>query len=138
MKETTTRPRVPAVAKSGPASGTQAGVSALSTTHPFFGLQQTVGNQAVQRLIQAKLLITPPGDSCEQEADEMADRVIRMLDSRGSRGPNHSVAKPDDKNDSAICGRQLLQFKAINGVSIASIEAFRGLAKVVPCCFPTG
>jgi len=46
-------------------------------------LQRTVGNQAVQRLIksgalQAKLRIGQPGDVYEQEADRVADAVMRM------------------------------------------------------------
>ena len=48
-------------------------------------LQQTTGNQAVQRLIksgtlQAKLKIGQPGDKYEQEADRGADAVMRMPD----------------------------------------------------------
>ena len=46
-------------------------------------LQRTVGNQAVERLIksgalQAKLRIGQPGDKYEQEADRVADAVMRM------------------------------------------------------------
>ena len=46
-------------------------------------LQRTVGNQAVQRLmkskaLQAKLRIGQPGDVYEQEADRVADAVMRM------------------------------------------------------------
>jgi hypothetical protein len=46
-------------------------------------LQQELGNQAVQRLfksgsIQAKLKIGPPNDIYEQEADRVADQVMRM------------------------------------------------------------
>jgi hypothetical protein len=46
-------------------------------------LQRTVGNQAVQRLfksgaLQAKLMIGQPGDVYEQEADQVADAVMRM------------------------------------------------------------
>jgi len=46
-------------------------------------LQRTIGNQAVQRLIksgalQAKLRIGQPGDVYEQEADRVADEVMRM------------------------------------------------------------
>jgi hypothetical protein len=46
-------------------------------------LQRTVGNQAVQRLfksgvIQAKLKIGEPGDSCEQEeADRLAEQIVQ-------------------------------------------------------------
>ncbi|OEU63875.1 MAG: hypothetical protein BBJ57_04170 [Desulfobacterales bacterium PC51MH44] len=46
-------------------------------------LQRTIGNQAVQRLIksgalQAKLKIGQPGDVYEQEANRVADEVMRM------------------------------------------------------------
>lgn len=46
-------------------------------------LHQTLGNQAVQRLfnagvIQAKLKIGAPDDVYEQEADRVAEQVMRM------------------------------------------------------------
>ena len=46
-------------------------------------LQNTIGNQAVQRLLksatlQAKLRIGKPGDKYEREADMIADKVLRM------------------------------------------------------------
>jgi len=46
-------------------------------------LQRTIGNQAVQRMLrsgalQAKLRIGQPGDVYEQEADRVADEVMRM------------------------------------------------------------
>jgi len=49
----------------------------------ILSLQRTIGNQAVQRLIksgalQAKLKIGQPGDKYEQEADRVADAVMRM------------------------------------------------------------
>src|SRR3990172_12863480 len=48
-------------------------------------LQRTIGNQAVQRLIksgalQAKLRIGQPGDIYEQEADRVAEQVMKMPD----------------------------------------------------------
>ncbi len=48
-------------------------------------LQRTVGNKALQRLfksgmIQAKLKIGEPNDIYEQEADRVADQVMRMPD----------------------------------------------------------
>lgn len=72
--------------------------------HPILELQLTIGNRAVQHLaqacpvfpnrcpfggichtcppkIQAKLSIGQPGDQYEQEADRVADAVIRMADS---------------------------------------------------------
>lgn len=46
---------------------------------PFLNLQRTIGNQAVQRL-QAKLTVGAPGDIYEQEADRVAEQVMRMPD----------------------------------------------------------
>ena len=51
--------------------------------HPILQLQQSIGNQAVQRLlrsrtIQAKLNISQPGDPFEQEADRVAEKIMRM------------------------------------------------------------
>ncbi|NJD51970.1 MAG: DUF4157 domain-containing protein [Candidatus Methanoperedens sp.] len=56
-------------------------------------LQRTIGNQAVGGLIrsgvlQAKLNVGQPGDIYEQEADRVAERVMRMphMQVQGSRG----------------------------------------------------
>ena len=40
-------------------------------------LQQAAGNRAVSGLIQARLRVGPVGDAYEQEADRMADQVMR-------------------------------------------------------------
>ncbi|HEX7895890.1 MAG TPA: hypothetical protein VF447_16950, partial [Terriglobales bacterium] len=59
-----------------------AGSSArLSQENPFFGLQQSIGNQATLRLldggvIQTKLRVSQPGDADEQEADRIAEQVV--------------------------------------------------------------
>jgi len=50
---------------------------------PILLQQQVMGNQAVQRMlqtriIQAKLAVSEPGDRYEQEADRVADQVMRM------------------------------------------------------------
>jgi hypothetical protein len=55
-------------------------------------LQRTVGNQAVQRMmkfgvLQAKLRIGQPNDIYEQEADRVADQVMRMPEPRIQRKP---------------------------------------------------
>ena len=45
---------------------------------PFLQLHQTIGNHALGRYIQAKLKINAPGDIYEQEADRVAEQVMRM------------------------------------------------------------
>jgi hypothetical protein len=61
--------------------------SAYSTSavQPLLALQRSIGNQAAQRLInspyiQTKLQISTPGDPYEQEADRVADTVMRMAE----------------------------------------------------------
>lgn len=48
--------------------------------HPLLQMQQTYGNQAVGRFIQAQLKVSQPGDQYEQEADRVVDHVMRMPD----------------------------------------------------------
>jgi hypothetical protein len=50
--------------------------------HPILTLQHTIGNQAVGRMIRAKLKISQPGDKYEQEADRLAEAVVRMPSSQ--------------------------------------------------------
>src|SRR5215471_11333755 len=66
---------------SGPSHGGGPG-PASAPLHPVLQLQQQVGNLAVQELlragvIRAKLSISQPGDPEEQEADSVADRIMR-------------------------------------------------------------
>jgi len=44
--------------------------------HPLLQMQQTHGNRAVSRMIQAHLKVSNPEDKYEQEADRVADQVI--------------------------------------------------------------
>ena len=62
------------------------GVAATVRSH-FAGLQRAIGNQAVLRLLsrsvpalQKRLTINQPGDQYEQEADRVAEQVMRMPD----------------------------------------------------------
>jgi hypothetical protein len=56
---------------------------AVPAVDQIFSLQNTLGNQVVQRLsksreLKAKLRIGKPGDKYEKEADKIADKVMRM------------------------------------------------------------
>jgi hypothetical protein len=80
-------------------SGTEQHRSPLATLH------KSIGNQAVLRMlnrsaptIQAKLAVNQPGDAFEQEADRVADRVMRMTNpavacSSSSRDANRSLQR---------------------------------------------
>lgn len=55
--------------------------SAAERAPALIALQQTHGNRYVQRVvsgIQTKLMVGQPGDMYEQEADQVADEVMRM------------------------------------------------------------
>lgn len=47
---------------------------------PIHQLQEALGNRAIGRFIQTKLQVNQPGDANEQEADRVADQVMRMQD----------------------------------------------------------
>ncbi|NET82268.1 MAG: DUF4157 domain-containing protein [Moorea sp. SIO1F2] len=49
-----------------------------SPVHPLLKLQRTIGNQAVNRLIQTKMQVGEPDDVYEKEADSVAAQVMRM------------------------------------------------------------
>ncbi len=73
-----------------------------STAAQMHHLQQTLGNQAVRRLInsgtlQAKLTIGQPNDKYEQEADRVADRVMSMPEPKQSLVQRQ--ASPEEEED---------------------------------------
>src|SRR5260221_5093676 len=54
--------------------------AAQASPHPILRvgeLQRSIGNQAMGRLLQRKLIVNQPGDAYEQEADRVADEVMR-------------------------------------------------------------
>jgi len=82
--------------------------------HPLLQLQHTIGNQAVQRMLQARageqssraapappdtriiqkqLTINEPGDKFEQEADSVSEQVMRMPDTPLSLSDGEDEAK---------------------------------------------
>jgi hypothetical protein len=70
--------------------GVQTNQSPFSPISQISHLQRAIGNQAVQRLfkfgtLQAKLKIGKPDDKYEQEADRIADQIMRMPEPRISR-----------------------------------------------------
>lgn len=70
----------------------QVSSSSGSTADRILQLQKTAGNQAVQRLIksrelQAKLKISQPNDVYEQEADRVAEQVMKIPEPAVQRQP---------------------------------------------------
>jgi hypothetical protein len=67
--------------KSGAKSIARGAQPARHPERPLSRLQRAIGNQALGRLIQAKLKVSQPGDEYEQEADRIADHVAGMTGS---------------------------------------------------------
>lgn len=68
-----------------------------SPVHQFRQLHQTIGNCGIGRLIQTKLTVSQPGDRHEQEADRVADEVMRMT------APSHHTAVPQIQRKCDAC-----------------------------------
>ena len=77
-------------------------------------LQRSIGNQAIQRLtrspfIQAKLQISAPEDESEQEADRVADNVMRMPEGEivapKAKAPVPVAVREDDEEEKSLVQR---------------------------------
>jgi hypothetical protein len=117
-------------------AGSSEGVLARTTHEPtvlgrcarFSGLQHTDGNLAAQRmyqvgLIQAKLAVSEPGDPDEQEADRVADQVMRsaepaLIGSAANTIQRKCVACEAAGTPCPACeGEEQIQRKALGGGS---------------------
>jgi hypothetical protein len=61
-------------------------------------LHESIGNQAVGRLLQAKLRINQPNDKYEQEADRVAEQVLQMKEASCACGGSCTHCKDKKKN----------------------------------------
>ncbi len=117
MKKTTSPEMSPDPMQSGAALQRAQAAPGTLTPSDVMALQRTIGNQAVQRMlsgnqtgpnpsptgqtiIQPKLVVGPANDRYEQEADGIANQVMRMSASpiksqpkRLQRKPNHSAVQ---------------------------------------------
>ena len=91
-----------------------------SKTRPHTGvetlldLQRTHGNAFVQRLLQRKLAVSQPGDAYEQEADRVADAVIRKKDASSSIPAISRNAEPELQRMCTECEEEM-QRQAVAG-----------------------
>jgi hypothetical protein len=99
-------PARPAPSHASPDRGIRGGAPSGGLAAAALGLQRTLGNAMTGRLlagalVQPKLTINRPGDRYEQEADRVADQVMRMPKSQphgdraAVRQPAAAGAQPD-------------------------------------------
>src|SRR5262252_764571 len=95
--------------------------------HPFLRLQQCIGNQAVGRLIQAKRQISRRADGREQEADRLANQLMRMSEPRVQRACAACEASttlcPTCEEESSNAKRKADYRNNIKEVSVSDISA---------------
>ena len=65
--------------------------------------QPLVRNQGVSPRLQTKLTINTPGDQYEQEADRVAEQVMRMPDRQGYAAPTMTSTAPFVQRQCAAC-----------------------------------
>lgn len=91
-------------------------------------LHRAIGNQTVGRLLQRKLTINEPGDSYEQEADRVAEDVMRSDAQPQTPLPiGRAAFSPQPLQRSCSCGgtcadcqeEQALQRKEASGIAVA-------------------
>ncbi|MGB8697791.1 MAG: DUF4157 domain-containing protein [Thermosynechococcaceae cyanobacterium] len=92
--------------------------------HPMLHLQRQMGNQAVGRLIQAKLTVGEPNDVYEQEADRVAAEVVRQIHSPKppSTGQAASVQRQTvGDEEEKLQTKPLIQCKSdVGGMAVSS------------------
>lgn len=96
-------------------------------------LQRTVGNQAVSRLmksgaLQAKLRIGQPGDKYEQEADRVADVVMRMSEP----GMQRQVEPEEEEEEELQTKAQPCHTLTVGPTTHAKIQSLKGGGQPLP------
>src|SRR5215813_14616657 len=79
-------------------SRTASALSLPRGLHPLLQLQRTIGNRAVERLLQAKLAVSHPGDPYEREADRVAEQVTRMSVTDSTTPAQRQMIPDEDKD----------------------------------------
>ena len=69
--------------------------TAAASIHPIHQWQHQLGNRALGGVLQAKLKISQPQDAHEQEADRVAEQVVRMTGSTRAQVGNDLSHAPD-------------------------------------------
>jgi len=86
-----------------------------ASPHSLLELHQMLGNRAMGRFLQAKLRVNAPGDEYEQEADRVAEKVMRLPEPQLQRAcscGNHAQAEGECEECRKKRGAQLQRVEA--------------------------
>ncbi len=85
----------------GKASSSEAAPACLPPwSHPLRRLQKAVGNQAVRRLVQARLTVGAADDEYEREAERMSREVMSLPDAALGESLRRAASRGAEGNDS--------------------------------------
>jgi len=102
------------------------GMPPLQRALALRGLQQTHGNRYVGRLaVQAKLRLGPAGDRYEQEADQVAQRVVETISS-SDQGVVQRQEDEEDLEEEDVLTAQRQTIGAISSSGQDSVQRARG------------
>ncbi|MCP5103257.1 MAG: DUF4157 domain-containing protein [bacterium] len=101
-----------------PSPGSRRAASRESPAADILHLQRTLGNREVRRLIKSgtlqaklnrvsRLTINQPNDKYEQEADRVADKVMRMPDPRGPAVQRESTCPDCQEKEESVQAKPL-------------------------------
>jgi len=110
------RSQLPGQESAGHPLAPAAAPEAHHRAEPILRLQRTIGNQATrQLLLQAKLTVNAPGDVYEQEADHVADRVMRMPEPQVQRVCDCGGSCPKCQKEQADRDHRRVQTQSAQG-----------------------
>jgi len=105
--------------------------------HPMLALQQQAGNRAMQQLlrsgaIRAKLEVSQPGDPEEQEADNVADRIMRSHAGAGAVASSCGSSEDDESCGCPGSGNATVSRSASAGTArMPSTPSARGVMDTI-------
>ncbi len=124
-----------------PAAPARTAPRPAQTAHPLLAGQQAWGNQAMQRLlrvglIQAKFNINEPGDQYEQEADRVAEQVMRMPEPRTAEGAEVSgpAQPPRIQRMCPDCEEELHRQPIEEGIPVSEQTQGAHIQRMCPQC----
>lgn len=95
-------------------------------TSDILQLQRAIGNHATANIVQTKLRVGPAGDKYEQEADRMADQVMRSIGNSTASAQSVVTSRVQRQGDKSASGSYGLEGGDVDTSLERSIQSARG------------
>lgn len=125
----------PAAARAADLMAPSGGSGTVRRARMMNGMQRTVGNARVSRMVapsvQTKLTVGAPDDIYEQEADRVADAVMRMPEPRPTRAEIIS-RQPETTGGSGLCPECETKLQRQMNIERAASRGQMSLQRAIP------